>query len=340
MLLKVALLFFYLTGSIQWIFAQEAGTVFKEMYQDAILDCRLQAEFATLLSDIYTNEAFPGTFSYRKGKKVISREVNLEIRGKFRRINCDFPPLMIKFKKKDLAKDGLSEHNDIKLVTHCLDDSWSSRKNIMKEYLAYKLFNILSDHSFRVQLIRITYEDTSGELSDIRYFGLLIEDSDELAERLDAVECEECLNPDILRMDLTDLAILSVFQYMIGNTDWSILMNRNVKLLSEKKSGNLFSVPYDFDFSGWVNAPYALPNKDLGQKKVTDRIYIGLKLNEELALQVRERFLVRKKELYNQVRHFKKLDSKSRKELIGYLDSFYAHLDNIDMRLANRALSW
>lgn len=340
-LFKLAsIIFLFGALSVFDVTAQQSNTVFREMYQSEVLNCRLEGDLSSLIEDSHNSDELKAVFSYEKNNTWISREVNLQLRGRFRRLTCDFPPLFLKFRKKELRKDGLAEHNDIKLVTHCLNDPLISRQNILREYLAYRIFNILTPHSYQVQLARIVYLDESGLLSKQRRFALLIEDSDELAERLLSEECDDCLNPDIASMDWHDLALLSLFQYMIGNTDWSVLMNRNVKLFKEKQTGNYFSIPYDFDFSGWVNAPYAIPNSELGLSKLTDRCYIGISLNEELRNEALSKFIEKKDEIYSLVRSFKKLDGKSRKELLEYLDDFYEHLDGIDMKFANRALKW
>lgn len=323
-----------------WSKAQSLGSIFDLLHGEEILEAELRGDFAKLLEDKHSGEAIDAVLTVEQQDNRTSRNVALSLRGRFRRMTCDFPPLMMRFKKKELKSEGLSDHNDIKLVTHCLDNPVVSKRNILKEYLAYKVLSLLTDYSFRVQLARIRYVDTSGLMRDTRRYAILVEDSDELAERLHADSCNDCLNPDITRMDLSDLALVSVFQYMIGNTDWSVLMNRNVKLFEKKADGDLLSVPYDFDFSGWVNTPYAKPNADLGQLAVTDRVYVGIKLNASLKEQTIAVFRERKKAIYEVVKGFKKLDATSRKALVAYLDGFYEELDSIDMKFANRAMTW
>jgi len=320
--------------------AQQLPTIFDLLYGEEVLEARLTGDMTRLLSDKHSGEAIEAVFSYTVEGKVVSRPVELSLRGRFRRMTCDFPPLLMQFKKKQLKKEGLAEHNDIKLVTHCLDNAALSKRNLIKEYLAYKVLALLTDHSFRVQLARITYVDSAELLPKTRRYALLIEDEDELAERLGASECGDCLNPDITRMDMQDLALMSVFQYMIGNTDWSVLMNRNVKLFETNTTGQLLSVPYDFDFSGWVNAPYAKPNIDLGQVAVTQRFYVGLALNDTLRRYTFALFEEKRAEIQTLVAGCRKLDAKSRQDLLDYLDSFYEDIRNIDMRFANRAMVW
>src|SRR5690606_9238581 len=102
--------------------------------------------------------------------------------------------------KEKLVGENIKPHNKLKLVTHCLDDKNDGQENLLKEYLAYKLYNELTDQSYRVQLIRINYVDTKGKVSKIRRYGIIIEDTDEMAERLGGEECD-CLNPGKEQLD-------------------------------------------------------------------------------------------------------------------------------------------
>ena len=76
--------------------------------------------------------------------------------------------------------------------------------------------------------------------------------------------------------DLDDqtLTRMMLFEYMIGNTDMSIWALHNVRLV-QKPNRTLLAVPYDFDLSGFVHAPYAMPDRRLGLRSVVDRMYRG-----------------------------------------------------------------
>ena len=144
-----------------------------------------------------------------------------------------------------------------------------SRDLVFREYLTYKLYNELTPNSLRVQLVKITYLDKSNPDYRLTRYGFLIEDEEEFSWRTAATVKEQMgLKPTELSPSHEKLAAL--FQYMIGNTDWSVEMRRNLEIL-EKPDGKLVPVPYDFDFSGIVSAPYARPNVDVGQKRVGER---------------------------------------------------------------------
>ena len=63
---------------------------------------------------------------------------------------------------------------------------------------------------------------------------------------------------------------MSVFQYMVGNTDWSMVRFHNVEV-SRTPRGVYVPVPYDFDWTGLVSTRYARPNEGLGIRSVRQR---------------------------------------------------------------------
>ena len=167
----------------------------------------------------------------------------------------------------------------LKLVTHCRSDQSHYENNTLDEYTAYRIFNLLSDKSYRVRLLRIHYEDTDDKLRDLDhpYFGFIVESDEGLAARV-AGSIEEI--PAVLysRLDVEQTARLNVFQYLIGNVDWSFVSHleeeaccHNLDLFTVEEK--IFPVPYDFDLSGLVNASYAKPASR--QRKVTTRVYAG-----------------------------------------------------------------
>ena len=162
-------------------------------------------------------------------------DLKINSRGKFRRRMCEFPPLSLKFSKSGLKELGFAKHkhNKLKLVTHCLENEKTvGNDNVLKEYLAYKIFNEISPNSFVTKVFKITYRDTSGKLKDIKRYGFLIEDTDEMAERLGGKECDECFNSAMEVISKVDEANVSLFQYMIGNEDWGTENMKNVKIVN------------------------------------------------------------------------------------------------------------
>jgi hypothetical protein len=201
--------------------------------------------------------------------------VNVRTRGTFRlsRGICAFPPLRINFPTRALAGTILEGQDKLKLVTHCQEPG-RYEQDLLEEYLVYRIYNLLTDSSFRVQLAFIRYVDTGGRNEPIFRFAFFIEDEDRMAERLGGTMVGDRRVPYQV-YDPQHAGILNLFQYMIGNTDWSMVAQHNVKTVQAGEG--YLPVPYDFDFSGLVDAPYAGPHPDLVQfhRTVRHRLFRG-----------------------------------------------------------------
>lgn len=258
-----------------------------------------------------------------KTKEKVKRKWNIELktRGKYRKRVCAVPPLSIRFAKKDLKSEGFKKKRKIKLVTPCLSN-WESDEYILKEYLAYKLYELISDKHLRTQIVRINYKNTINNKSMKRY-GILIEDEEEMADRLDANLCEDCFNYDKNKFDQQAIRNIDLFQFMIGNTDYSLHMLRNMKLLIATDSSTAFAVPYDFDFCGLVNAPYALPNPNYNLKNCRERRFLGNSKEDDPLKLAKAIFKGRKRDILTYVAEFSQLSRESRIDILDYLNSFF-----------------
>lgn len=189
--------------------------------------------------------------------RVISNGVEMEasasVRGKFRRRVCSMPPIMLRFAKSELEAQGLSSHNDYKLVTHCTDGK-AGQRALLREKLAYELYRTVNpEASFRTRLLNITYVNTVDGSTTTSY-AIFIEDVDELKQRLGVKSCKECYNRPLESFE--NVETVTLFNYMIGNADFSTRMVRNLKLF-RNQDGDLTVVPYDFDYCGLVAPAYA-----------------------------------------------------------------------------------
>jgi hypothetical protein len=320
------------TATFLWAAEPTEPTLFNLFHTDQMLPIEIAIDFDALEANKNTNEESLAVFSFPQSNgqwKELSAKVRT--RGRFRRRTCDYPPLKIDFSKKELKAMGLSPYDDLKLVTHCFDGA-AGRDAVLREYLAYRLYNVLSPYSFRAQLVEVTYNDIR---SKDRYtaYGILLEDTDELAARSNSVECEDCYGIEEALFLQTNLATHALFQYMIGNADWSIEMNRNIKLMKDTHTAHYWVAPYDFDFSGLVDPSYAVVNSDYGQKAITDRVFLGSTsiapvLEESMAL-----FSLKKPLLYAEVKQLKGLSRSSAKAVLNYLDSFFEELEHGDLNL-------
>ena len=322
---------------------KEQQSIFDFISHSDIIEMTLTTDLQRLLKDNRNSDYQEATLSFEdsEGNTIVSK-IKVRQRGKYRRRICDFPPLKLDFSKKALKKAGLNpQFDDMKLVTHCLDTKSASKETVLKEFLAYQLYNEISEDSYRVQLIKITYIDSQSNKKIKNRYGFLIEDVDELAARMNGEECE-MMNLPQEELNANSENTVAVFQYMIGNEDWNISMLRNVKLIKNTNSQKAKVVPYDFDFSGFVDAPYAIPNPDVKLVSVKDRAFLGRRVGEESMKRTLAIFQNKEEVLINKVKNFKYLKKSTRKELVRYLASFYDilekhHYKEVEMRWTNAA---
>lgn len=258
----------------------------------------------------------------------IEKNIRIKARGNRRREICSFPPIWINLKKAKIDNIYLQDINKIKLVTHCVKN-YRNFDYVILEYLIYKMYNIISPYSFRVRLARIKYVDTGRKNREFEEWGFLIEPEELMAERLDAYPLK-LDNISYKYTDRMETDIMCLFQYLIGNADYSIQARQNVKLLKMKDPDKLrpIPVPYDFDYSGFVNAEYAIPGGNLGIEKVTERYFLGPCRSNECYSQRLDIYFDKKDEIYNLVNSSEHLHESSKRTAIKYLDEFFLQARN------------
>jgi len=246
---------------------------------DSVIEIRLSGPLRTLAREKKKTERVEYPFLLSVDGTDIP--VDVRVRGKSRTIICGFPPLRLRFPVEGAGQTVFAGQDKLKLVTHCKSNRQKFENNLLEEYMAYRIFNLIADTGYRVRLLRVQYEDTDGRLKhlDRPYYGFLIESDRELAARIDG-EVSEISGVPYSRLNDNQTALVYVFQYLIGNTDWSFVSAEseeacchNVHLI--ERNGGLYPMPYDFDYSGLVNANYAKPNSTVGTKRVTQRVYRG-----------------------------------------------------------------
>lgn len=265
------------------------------------------------------------TLRYGTAPDTGTLNVKLRTRGIFRLERCAFPPIRVDLPHK-IDATPFAGRDKIKLVTHC-QGSPSYEHYLLREYAVYRVFNALTDTSFRVRLAHITYLDSAHHDTITRY-GILIEPDRDLAGRL----CADPVptgNVHDLTTDPSYMTLVSVFQYLIGNTDWSVWGRHNIAIVSRKAEPHtLFAVPYDFDYSGAVGAPYAIPPQTLPIHSVRERLYRGYCQPDSILPPVLARFRAAKDSMYAAVRAVPDLGEKDVRGLLDYFDEFYKAIDN------------
>lgn len=264
-------------------------------------------------------------------------DIQLSPRGFSRRTLgiCDFPPLRIDL---DGERQGtvMQGQNKLKLVTRCQDGTSYEQLTVL-EYTAYRLFNEITPLSFRVRPVRTTYRDSARRREEVQ-FNFLIEDVDDLARRNRRVALDvQTREVASSQLDPQQAAIATMFQYMIGNLDWDMVEGpageeccHNGKLLaaSETSRERVIPVPYDFDFSGFVNAPYAVPPEGMPVRNVRSRYYRGLCRYNEQAVAAAELFRSRREQLYAVIDAETRLSPQRRRSARSYIADFFEVLDD------------
>lgn len=215
--------------------------------------------------------------------------IEVRARGIFRRKNCYFSPIRIKV-KKEAAKGTILEGNkSLKLVMPC-ENSGDKNELVMKEYVAYKMYEHVSPYHFKTRLANLTFIESDGKKSKTHELvTFLIEDDDLVAKRFNA-KIMENLNLHPLRLADTSSVKHDLFQYMISNIDWSTTYLHNAKIMLQG-TNRYIPLCYDFDMSGFVNPPYGVPNEELGQQDIRDRVYRGFCRQEPVVQAGRQHFL-------------------------------------------------
>jgi len=249
---------------------------------DEVLEMTLTGPLDSVLDDTVQRREQP--FVLHVGGADIS--ILARVRGNSRARVCRFPPLRLNFTGSEVRQTVFEGQKKLKLVSLCREGE-RGRLDVLDEFAAYRIFNVLSDISYRVRLFHITYVDTDGrsKLGNQPSWGFVIEPGEQLAERAGG-EWARLPGVKMSQVAESQAALVFVFQYLIGNTDWSFLTadgddacchNGDLLIINHK----LNYVPYDFDLAGLVNAAYAKPDASLRLRSVTKRRYRGYCLSQE-----------------------------------------------------------
>ncbi|MCZ6457901.1 MAG: hypothetical protein O6766_00930 [Gammaproteobacteria bacterium] len=309
-----------------------AGQASDRLFADeAVTALTLTAPFRAISRDRSADPEYrPGTLSYTTIAGT-TREFKIKIRprGKSRRDRkvCSFPPLRLNLPKGKLDNSVFENQNILKLVTHC-KTSEKYQRYLLKEFLVYKMLNVLTPVSFNVRLLKVSYVDSEKDGEPLERYGFFIEHKKRLAARLDLA------TSDVMRIRATDLdpwqaSIAEVFQYMISNTDYSFIAApagdaccHNAIILGPP-GGPYAPVPYDFDRTGMVAPPSALPDENLGQRNVRDRLYRGFCRDQAVTDRAVDHTVDKRDELEGLIRNQVGLEEGDKKKFLRYLESYY-----------------
>jgi hypothetical protein len=287
---------------------------------DSVIAVTIRTDVRALRRDRDTANAVwrEGTLRVTAGDRAATVPVRLRTRGVFRLRTCDFPPIRLRFSDDSVRGTPLQGLRRPKLVTHCMDRG--DEEPLLQEYALYQVYRMLTPASFAVRLARVTWEDTAGATRPLTRYAIVSEDPERLAERLGGTLLDTkgirftSLTPD-------HAALLGVFQYFAANTDWSMPGLHNIELV--RTGDTLFALPYDFDWSGVISAPYARPDPRLPTRTVRERIYRGLCQDAEALEPALARFETLRDSIAALYRSIPGLDPRAAERTLRYHEEFY-----------------
>ena len=295
-----------------------------------ILNVTIEAPLTTLARVRSDVDYLNGTFSYTNElDEARSFDLKLRARGRFRlqKKTCDFPPIRLNFKKGQVEGSTFGDQDKLKLVTHCQNRRDKNEQFVLREYMAYRILQILTEKSFGARLLRVTYVNSEKDGDRMTKYGFIIEDDKSVGARLNmkALEVESLSYADI---DRPQTNLVNLFQFLIGNTDYSLIKGpeddeccHNSVPFSD--GANTFPVPYDFDFAGLVDTPYAKPNPLLKLRSVRVRRYRGRCSNSEHLDDSIAHFSSKQDEIYALLDEIDGFDQPSRESITSYLNTFF-----------------
>lgn len=303
---------------------------------DPVLEVTIAAPLSTLM-DVRPDKAYlDGSFSY-VGPDGTRRKfgVKLRTRGNFRRDpeHCNFAPIRLNFRARELDGTLFEGQDKLKLVTHCRANDGRYEQLVAREYIAYRLFHELSSLSYAARMMRVTYFDTETGDS-LERLAFVIEDDAAVAAR-NGLQLARVRNVEPADLDPARQNLVHVFEYMIGNTEYSFVNPEpdkncchNVDMLTADGGPPYLPLPFDFDFAGLVNAPYAQPNPRYPIPIVRARYYKGVCSNNDLLPGTLRQFLDRRDAFDAIARKARFLSGKSRRSIRAYLEDFFRQVSD------------
>jgi hypothetical protein len=318
-----------------------------------LLELTIEAPLKQLTRDRRDNRPFrPAVLRFvdRDGEESELR-IALRTRGNFRLQPsvCDFPNFFVRFDDTGLAETIFADQTVLPLLTHCRTKRSEYEQFALLEYLVHRTYSVLTERSLRARLVRITYLDPDDDGEGITRYAVFMEHFDQLAARHGwKVLQVPIVPPD--QVDAFDLTRFEVFQFMIGNTDFDPFHAEpdedaccHNAVLIGTMIGPVIPVPFDFDWSGVVDAPYARPDPRLGIRTVRQRRYWGACRPREQLEAVFPLFHERRDAIYDLFRDQEGLEPKSRDRTLEYFDEFYALIDDerrVEREMESQCRKW
>jgi hypothetical protein len=331
-----ASLFVFLTSSLAQ--AQESAPGVTNLFSDdSILGVSITAPWKKITRNKDNQNPYPATIQWKEADgSERSVAITVERRGITRQIVCDFPPIKLRFDKSSVEGTVFEGQSSLKMVTHC-DRTDRNVQYYIKEMLAYKVYNVITEKSFRIRQLEATYVDSDTNKENGPLFAFLIEDDKHVAKR-NGQKKLKIGGLKIKQLDPLETSKFMLFQYLIGNLDWSALSGpdkdkccHNGKLIGlDPATDPVFAIPYDFDSSGLVDAHYAVPQEKLRVRNIKQRLYRGFCPHNDYVDPARELFLSNQGEINAIIENEPLLDKYPRKTSLSYFAQFFKRISDAD----------
>lgn len=301
---------------------------------DQAIRITIQAPIGSLMRNRDFEGAVAGTLTDPAGLKL---PASFALRGITRRTSeiCDFAPLRVTFSARPPAGSLFDGQDKLKLVTHCRNATGFQQK-VLLEYAAFRMYNLLTPYSMRARLATIDYVDEAGR-PIVSRSGFFLEESNDIAKRNNMREVRAGERIPTAWLNPADAARYALFQNLIGNHDWSMRAGpvgneccHNARLIGLGAPAQVIPVPYDFDFSGLVNAPYATPPDELGIGNVRQRLYRGYCIHNAQAVAAAQQLRANRGAILGVLSATPGMDPQTIRSTASYLDRFFADIASDD----------
>jgi hypothetical protein len=303
-----------------------------------LLRLTLRAPLQELVKTTETHPELEGSITLEDEHSI---PVTVKIFGKTRVEYCNLPPLALTPDPEATRGTLFEGRRVLRIVTHCGYEAGSDRWVVL-EYLAYRIFQILSETSLSVRLAEIEYHDSSAKGRPRMAHAFFVEDINLAAQRR-GLEWLDIHPRSPKGLDSQQMAVLALFQYMVGNTDWSAIDGpegerccHNAALIGRQGATDHRLLPYDFDQSGLVKAPYSQPSHTLGLRDVRQRRYRGFCDHNDVLPKAIDVFNQRRASIEALLLEPSLPHPGARKEALRYLEGFYREIN--DAKLLNKKL--
>jgi hypothetical protein len=276
---------------------------------------RIDTDWSKLVRKKKDKSYQPATVSLTLGDSTLTFRAKLRSRGNVRLEVCQNPSLKLKLRKDELLAAGFSDLNEFKFVLQCSNNS-QGESYLNREQVVYDLHAVYSNFSHRT----IPIDLDLGKADLINAF--MVEHEEQMAARFKAkvLETKKLSTRGLHRPAYVNMCL---FNYLILNTDWHVFNLHNLKFINPDESLDLIPVPYDFDYSGFVGAHYAIPREELSIGSIYVPKWLGKRVTPTEAKAGAKHYLAQQGAAEKLLNEHPGLDKRDRKRLLKRLEAFY-----------------